>query len=48
MIIYNKRRSLSPQPSITNCKTIERRSTVLRSSLSLKNKLFLKLLGLKL
>jgi len=48
MIIYNKRRSLSPQPSITNCKAIERGSTVKRSSLTLKNKLFLKSLGFKL
>jgi len=43
MIIY----SLSPQPSITNCKAIEKRSTLKISSLTLKNKLFLKSLGLK-
>jgi len=47
MIIYNKRRSLSPQPSITNCKDIEIGSTVKKSSLTLKNKLFLKSIGLK-
>jgi len=48
MIIYNKKSSLSPQPSTTNCKAIERGSTVKRNSLTLKNKLFLKSLGLKL
>jgi len=46
MLIYKKRRSLSPQPSITNFKAIERGSTVKRNSLTLKNKLFLKSLGL--
>jgi len=35
MIIY----SLSPQPSITNCKAIEKRSTLKISSLTLKNNL---------
>jgi len=39
MIIYNKRR---PQRSNTNCKAVEGESTVKRSSLTLKNKLFLK------
>jgi len=48
MILYNKRRSLSPQPSITYCKAIERGSTVKRSLLTLKNKQFLMTLGLKL
>jgi len=37
MIIYNIRRSLSSQPSITNCKAIERGSTLKRSSVTLKN-----------
>jgi len=48
MIIYNKRRSFSPHPSIINCKAIERGSTVKINSLTVKNKLFLKSLGLKL
>jgi len=37
MVIYKRRRSLSPQPSLTNCEAMERGSTIKRSTLTLKS-----------